>query len=44
MTKRIYIANTGGTIGMKKTARGYAPEPGYLAEQMTQIVALQSPN
>lgn len=44
MSKRVYIANTGGTIGMKKTARGYAPEPGYLAEQMAQISALQSPH
>lgn len=44
MTKCVYIANTGGTIGMKKTARGYAPEPGYLAEQMAQISALQSPH
>ena len=44
MTKRVYIANTGGTIGMKKTPNGYATEPGYLAEQMAQIPALQSPH
>lgn len=42
MTKRVYIANIGGTIGMKKTPHGYAPEPGYLREQMKQITALGS--
>ena len=30
--KRIYIAYTGGTIGMKKSARGYIPADGYLTE------------
>ena len=44
MAKRVYIANTGGTIGMKKTAQGYAPAQGYLAEQMAQISALKSPS
>ena len=42
--KRVYIANTGGTIGMKRTPNGYAPEPGYLAEQMAQIPALHNPH
>lgn len=42
MTKRVYIANIGGTIGMKKTPNGYAPEPGYLRKQMDQIAALNS--
>lgn len=44
MAKRIYIANTGGTIGMKKTPHGYAPAQGYLAEQMNQIATLKSPS
>ncbi len=44
MTKRVYIANTGGTISMKKTPNGYATAPGYLAEQMAQISALKSPS
>lgn len=44
MTKRVYIANTGGTIGMKKTPNGYAPASGNLAEQMSQIFALNSPS
>ncbi len=30
--KRIYIAYTGGTIGMKKSAQGYVPVAGYLTE------------
>ncbi|BDM64169.1 L-asparaginase 1 [Shewanella sp. NFH-SH190041] len=33
MTKRsIYIAYTGGTIGMKKTADGFAPAAGFLTD------------
>ena len=43
MKKRVYIANTGGTIGMKRTNHGYAPAVGYLEEQMAQIPALRSP-
>lgn len=34
MGKRIYIAYTGGTIGMLKTAKGYSPAPGYLEAQV----------
>lgn len=30
--KRIYIAYTGGTIGMKKSNRGYIPAAGYLTD------------
>ena len=30
----VYIAYTGGTIGMKKTARGFAPVSGYLVEAL----------
>jgi len=44
MKRRVYIADTGGTIGMKKTAEGYAPAPGYLAEQMAAMPELQSDN
>ncbi|WP_406667442.1 asparaginase [Gallaecimonas sp. GXIMD1310] len=32
--KRIYVAYTGGTIGMKPSAKGYVPAPGYLVEQI----------
>ncbi len=39
----VYIAYTGGTIGMKRGDRGYRPAPGYLAEQMALIPALRHP-
>lgn len=42
MTRRsVYIAHTGGTIGMKKTANGYAPIPGYLEEVITAMPEFQ---
>jgi L-asparaginase len=41
---RIYIAYTGGTIGMKLTARGWAPAPGFLAEQMAAMSELRHPS
>jgi L-asparaginase len=41
--KRIYIFNTGGTIGMRRTEKGYAPEKGYLAEQLARLPELASP-
>jgi len=44
MKPRIYIAYTGGTIGMQKTADGYAPAPGYLAERLAAMPELQSPH
>lgn len=41
---RIYIAYTGGTIGMKQTAHGWAPAPGFLAEQMAAMSELRHPS
>ncbi len=41
--KRLYIAYTGGTIGMGRTAEGYAPAPGFLAEQMVAMPELADP-
>jgi L-asparaginase len=41
--KRLYIAFTGGTIGMRRTAEGYAPQPGFLAEQMGRMPELADP-
>ncbi|GBC63830.1 L-asparaginase 1 [Desulfonema ishimotonii] len=41
MGKKIYIAHTGGTIGMKRTPDGYMPSPGYLAEQMALMPELK---
>ena len=32
--KSVYVAYTGGTIGMKDTAQGYAPVPGYLSDAL----------
>ncbi len=42
--KKLYIAYTGGTIGMKRTAAGYAPAPGYLASQMAAMPELADPS
>jgi len=41
--KHIYIVYTGGTIGMKRSEQGYVPAPGYIAEQMEQMVDLHQP-
>ena len=38
--KKVLIINTGGTIGMKNTSKGYTPVPGFLREAMTQIADL----
>ncbi|MBQ9117082.1 MAG: asparaginase [Clostridia bacterium] len=35
--KRILIINSGGTIGMKRTAKGYAPVKGFLSEAISDI-------
>ncbi len=37
MKKRILIINTGGTIGMRMTDRGFDPDPSVLREQMNEI-------
>lgn len=34
--KKIYIAYTGGTIGMTATDNGYAPAPGYLGRLLSE--------
>ncbi len=41
MRKRVYIAHTGGTIGMDRTEHGYCTRPGYLQKQMLQMPELQ---
>ena len=43
MPKRLYIAYTGGTIGMSRTPDGYAPAPGFLAAQMVAMPELADP-
>ncbi len=35
--KHIYIAYTGGTIGMKPSAKGYIPAAGYLSETLANM-------
>lgn len=42
MLPRVYIAYTGGTIGMRRTPYGYAPAPGFLAAQMAAMPELQA--
>ena len=44
MKNRVYIAYTGGTIGMNRTRGGYCPEPGYLQRQMAQMPELDHPS
>ncbi|MBZ0276956.1 MAG: asparaginase [Anaerolineae bacterium] len=43
MTKRIYVAYTGGTIGMKLTDSGYAPEAGFLSAQIAAMPEFKNP-
>lgn len=37
MKKRLYIAYTGGTIGMKPSAEGFVPVAGYLSETIADM-------
>jgi L-asparaginase len=39
--RRVAILHTGGTIGMRRTAAGYAPEPGYLAGLLDALPELR---
>jgi L-asparaginase len=41
MRKRVFIAYTGGTIGMERTRDGYVPRSGYLQRQMEAMPELQ---
>lgn len=43
MRKKVCIIYTGGTIGMKPTPQGYAPEPGYLGRVMASMPDFASP-
>ena len=36
-SKRVLIIHTGGTIGMKKTEKGYTPAEGYLSGELRNI-------
>lgn len=39
--RRVYLAYTGGTIGMRRTEDGYRPEPGYLDSLLASLRELQ---
>lgn len=39
----VYVLYTGGTIGMRPSASGYAPEGGYLSELMGDMPELSGP-
>ncbi|WDE01557.1 asparaginase [Thalassomonas actiniarum] len=41
MKKRIYVAYTGGTIGMKESSQGYVPVKGHLTEFIKQTPEFQ---
>lgn len=41
--KRIYIAYTGGTIGMKPSPQGYVPVAGFLQTSVSQLSELTRP-
>ena len=43
MNKKVLIIYTGGTIGMKKTGKGYAPVSGFLDEAISSIGDMRSP-
>jgi L-asparaginase len=41
--KRIYVAYTGGTIGMKASEQGFVPEQGYLKKELLKLSELNAP-
>ncbi len=41
--KKVCLIHTGGTIGMTRTERGYAPEAGYLEKALAGIPELRDP-
>lgn len=41
--KHIYVAYTGGTIGMERSARGYVPTPGHLVEALANMPTFHRP-
>ncbi len=41
--KRVLLAHTGGTIGMRRGPAGYQPAPGHLATLLASLVELASP-
>ena len=44
VNKRVLIIYTGGTIGMKNTATGYSPAPGFLGSAVKKIYDMTRPD
>src|SRR5687768_2146175 len=44
MRKKVYIAYTGGTIGMQRTRSGYRPQTGSLQKQLAGMPELRHPS
>lgn len=44
MKKKILIINTGGTISSVRTAQGFSPLQGHLANTLPQLLSLQHPD
>lgn len=42
LKKRVYIIYTGGTIGMIRTGKGYAPQKGYMHKELNTISELKA--
>lgn len=42
-TKKIYVAYTGGTIGMQPSSSGYVPVPGFLSETLKNMPEFYRP-
>ncbi|TQV87375.1 asparaginase [Aliikangiella coralliicola] len=42
--KKVYVAYTGGTIGMKPSDKGFVPESGYFSEQISSLPEFDSPD
>ncbi|NRA96272.1 MAG: asparaginase [Planctomycetes bacterium] len=40
--KRVYVAYTGGTIGMRRKGSVYEPEPGYLGQRLARMPEMVS--
>ncbi|GGW77088.1 asparaginase [Alteromonas halophila] len=43
MRKRIYVAYTGGTIGMRPSSQGYVPAPGFLSDTLKKMPEFHRP-
>ncbi|MGX5173876.1 asparaginase [Aliikangiella sp. IMCC44653] len=41
---RVYIAYTGGTIGMKPSDKGFIPESGFFSQQIYSLPEMKSPD